>query len=170
MALLVAAVTVGAAACGGTTPPPPPPPTRAALPPPPPPPTGPTRTDFKTIAKKLMSRCVGGGWINRWRADHEDVNVAKPRIFLAEFEDKTGQKLDPTYLGAVLAQRMRISGVFETVDTRDQADFIARGQLLRLAEGTGRTRYSVYTAILKMQNPSDQRTVHTCEATVKGEM
>ena len=39
-------------------------------------PSGPTRTDFKTIAKKLVSRCVAGGWIHKWRSTHEDPTVA----------------------------------------------------------------------------------------------
>ncbi len=147
---------------------PPPPAVRAA--PPPAPPRGPTRTDFKTIARKLLARCVSGGWINRWRADHEDVDVARPRVFLDPFVDKTEQDLDPTYLNTVLAQRMRISGVFEVVDEVESADFIGQGELLRLAERDGKGRYSVYTAILKMRDPKDRRTVHSCEASVQGEM
>ena len=158
-----------AAACGGAKPKPAPPPVSAA-PPPPPPPRGPTRTDFKSIARKLVGRCVGGGWVNRWRAEHEDVNVARPKVFLDEFDDKTGQDLDPSYLNSVLAQRMRISGVFEIVDSADQADFLGRGKLLRLAERDSKGRYSVYTAILSLADPNSRRTVHSCEASVQGEM
>ncbi len=166
---LALVLPVASAACGGTTPPPPPPPVSVA-PPPPPPPRGPTRTDFKTIARKLLARCVGGGWINRWRANHEDVDVARPKVYLDEFDDRTGQDLDPSYLNTVLAQRMRISGVFDIVDTVDQSDFIGRGQLLRLAERDRKGRYSVYTAILKLADPASRRTVHSCEASVQGEM
>ncbi|MEL7367305.1 MAG: hypothetical protein AAFN74_00190 [Myxococcota bacterium] len=156
-------------ACGGSTPPPPPPPV-AVAPPPPAPPRGPTRTDFKTIAKKLLARCVGGGWVSRWRAQHDDVDVARPKVFLDEFQNKTGQDMDPSYLNSVLAQRMRISGVFEVVDDVENADFVGRGKLLRLAERDRQGRYSVYTAVLDVLNPSDRRTVHSCEASVQGEM
>lgn len=136
----------------------------------PPPPSGPTRTDFKKIAKKLLPQCVGGGWINRWRAEHEDVNVARPKVVLEPFEDRTEQDLDPVYLNSILAQRMRISGVFDVVDEPDGADFIARGQLLRLAERKAGRRVSVYTALLNFYHPKDRRTVHTCQATVEGEL
>ena len=165
-ALTVSTLASTVWACGSSTPPPPPP----AVAPPPPAPTGPTRTDFRTIARKLIARCVGGGWINKWRADHPDIDVARARVFLEEFTDKTKQDLDPTYLNSVLAQRMRISGTFDVVDDREQADFIGRGELLRLAERDSKGRYSVYTAILKMENPTTGRTVHSCETSVQGEM
>ncbi|MEM7674373.1 MAG: hypothetical protein AAF449_00055 [Myxococcota bacterium] len=156
-------------ACGGSTPPPPPPPV-AVAPPPPPPPRGPTRTDFKTISKKLLARCVRGGWIDRWRSEHQNVDTARPKVFLDEFQNKTGQDMDPGYLNTILAQRMRLSGVFEIVDDVGNADFIGRGKLLRLAERDRQGRYSVYTAILDVMNPVDRRTVHSCEASVQGEM
>lgn len=96
--------------------------------------------------------------------------MARARVFLDDFADKTKQDLDPSYLNSVLAQRMRISGAFDVVDDRDQADFIGHGELLRLAERDRHGRYSVYTAILKMKNPQTGRTVHSCEASVQGEM
>ena len=97
-----------AVACKRTPPPPPrepPPPARPA------PPAGPTRTDFATIAKKLVSRCVAGGWINEWRSKQPDVDVAKPKMHLRDFEDKTGQNLYPTYLNTTSEPKMRLSGV-----------------------------------------------------------
>ena len=165
--LLIVLLGPALGACGSSTPPPPPP---VAVAPPPPPPRGPTRTDFKTIAKKLLGRCVTGGWINRWRSTLSDVDTARPKVFLENFDDKTGQDLDPTYLKSVLAQRMRLSGVFDMLDEPDGAHFIADGELLRLAERDGKGRYSVYTAILKMKNPTERSTVHSCEASVQGEM
>jgi hypothetical protein len=134
-------------------------------------PSGPTRTDFKEIAQKLLARCVAGGWISEWRSRQPDVDVAKPKVHLRDFEDKTGQKLDPTYLNSTLAQRMRLSGVYELVDGDDAADFIGRGQLLRLAErGGSGERFSVYTAVLNLVDPKTQKTAYSCEATVKGEL
>ncbi len=154
------------AACSSPPPPPPPP----AVAPPPAAPSGPTRTDFGYIAKKLLQRCVAGGWIDTWRSTHEDVDVARPRIRLTGFEDKTGQDLDPSYLQSVLAQRMRLSGVFEMVGPEDEADFDAKGVLHRLAERAGGDRISVYTARLKLVSLANSKTVYGCEATVKGEM
>ena len=149
---------LGATACGSSTPPPPPPSTT------PPPPSGPTRTDFKTIARKLVGRCVGGGWIDRWRADN-DIDAPRPSVVLRDFEDKTGQDLDPSYLHSVLAQRMRLSGVFDMVSDAGDADFVADGELRRLAERDSQGRYSVYTAILKFSEASGGgRTVYSCEA------
>jgi len=136
----------------------------------PPPPTGPTRTDFKTIAKKLMQRCVAGGWIEKWRSTAPDVDVAKPRIQLVGFEDKTGQDLDPTYLLSVLERRMRMSGVYEMVAAGGERDFDAKGRLLRMSERTRTGKVSVYTASLDIISPKDGKIAYSCEASVKGEM
>lgn len=156
-----------AAACGGKTPPP-----RAAPPPAPRPdtPEGPTRTDFKTISKKLVSRCVAGGWIHRWRASTGNTDVAKPRIHLRDFEDKTGQELDATYLNSVLERRMQLSGVYEMVAADASPDFVARGKLLRMAESKGKRRVTVYTALLEIVSTDGRKTAYSCEATVEGEM
>ena len=134
------------------------------------PPPGPTRTDFKTIAKKLMKRCVAGGWIERWRAIAPDVDVAKPRLHLLGFEDKTGQNLDQTYLMSVLERRMRMSGVYDLVSADAGKDFDVRGRLLRMSERTKTGKTSVYTAILEVIAPKDAKIVYSCEATVRGEM
>lgn len=168
---LALAVGVGLGACSTTPPPPPaaPPPDPVARAPSPIP-TGPTRTDFKTIAKKLMSRCVRGGWINAWRAEQPDVDVARPKIRLLPFEDRTSQDLDPTYLNTILAQRMRLSGAFDLAGDNVEPDFLGKGTLLRLAEGNATDRYAVYIATLELQNPKSGRVVHACEATVKGEL
>ncbi len=150
---------------------------KTVAPAPPPPktestaPTGPTRTDFKTIARKLVSRCVGGGWISRWRADHENVDVAKPKIHLEKFEDRTDQNLDPQYLHSTLEQRMRLSGVYDMVAKEQDPDFLGRGHILRLAERDARgTRFSVYTAVLQLVEPTSGGTTYSCEASVRGEM
>jgi hypothetical protein len=155
-----------AVACGGSTPPPrPSPPPSASAPPP----SGPTRTDFKEISRDLVRRCVGGGWISRWRAEG-DIDAAKPRIRLEPFSDQTGQGLDPTYLTSELERQMRTSGVFEMVSD-DARDFDGRGKLLRLAErGKGGARISVYTAILELVNPKTGKLAYSCEATVQGEL
>ena len=158
---------VAFAGCGGKTPTPKPRPKVAKRPAPPP---GPTRTDFKTIAKKLMKRCVAGGWIEKWRATAPDVDVAKPRIVLTGFEDKTGQELDPTYLLSVLERRMRMSGVYEMTQKGGERDFDARGRLLRMSEGTARGKISVYTAILEILDPKSGQIAYSCEASVRGEM
>lgn len=151
------------AACGGSTPPP----VQSDLPPPP---TGPTRTDFKTIARRLVSRCVGGGWIERWRSSHADADVAKPRVFLAAFADETGQDLDSEYLRSTLEQRMRLSGVYDMVARKGEADFVARGVLRRLAERQGGERISVYNASVDLEDAESGRRAHRCESTVRGEM
>lgn len=158
-----------ASACASSPPPPPPPPPPA--PPPPTAPAGPTRTDFRQIAAKLLQRCVQGGWIHQWRSEHEDVDVARPKIFLAEFEDRTGQELDPVYLNRTLEQRMRISGVYDMLPSEEGADFIGKGKLLRMAERDRRgDRFSVYTAILDLVNPETGEVAYSCEASVQGEM
>ena len=132
---------------------------------------GPTRTDFESIAKELVRRCVAGGWISKWRSGHENIDVAKPKIHLRDFEDRTGQGLDPTYLETVLAQRMRTSGVFEMVSDDSASDFIGRGSLMRLAERDGRgRRTSVYTATLQLIDPSTSNVAYGCEASVAGEL
>jgi PBP1b-binding outer membrane lipoprotein LpoB len=153
--------------CSAKTPPPRPVVKKQARPAPPP---GPTRTDFKTIAKKLMKRCVAGGWIERWRSTAPDVDVAKPRIQLLGFEDKTGQDLDPTYLMSVLERRMRMSGVYDLVTEGGKKDFDARGRLLRMSERTKTGKTSVYTAILEIIAPADGKVAYSCEATVRGEI
>lgn len=155
-----------ATACASSPPPPPPPPPA----PPPAAPAGPTRTDFKTIAKKLMARCVAGGWINEWRASNPDVDAARPKVQLASFEDKTDQELDQTYLHRTLEQRMRLSGVYDMVNEASEADFVARGKLLRMAERMGGERISVYTAVLDLVDTKSSKVAYTCEATVRGEM
>jgi hypothetical protein len=159
-----------ASACSSSTPPPQPAapvkaaPREAA-------PQGPTRTDFQTIAKKLMQQCIAGGWISRWRSTAKDVDQAKPRIHLRGFEDKTGQGLDPDYLNGELEKRMRTSGVFDMVADGAELDFFGQGKLLRMAERTkGGERISVYTATLEMVDPGTNKTAYSCEATVKGEM
>lgn len=156
------------AACGGSAKqaPPPPPPVAAK----PAPPSGPTRTDFKTIAKLLMKRCVAGGWINAWRAEQPDIDTPRPKIHVRDFEDKTGQDLDPEYLNSVLEQRMRLSGVYDLVSSDEGADFIGRGVLMRLAERRGGERVSVYTAVLNLVVPGTEDVKYSCEATVQGEM
>ena len=137
----------------------------------PPPPAGPTRTDFKTIAKSLVQRCVAGGWISRWRATQPDIDIAKPKIYLRDFEDRTEQNLDPAYLTSELDQKMRLSGVYEMVSSGDGAHFIGRGKLMRLAERTSKgDRVSVYTAVLELIDPQSERVAYSCEATVRGEM
>lgn len=114
---------------------------------------------------------MGGGWINAWRAEHEDVDAARPKVRLLPFEDRTEQELDPTYLKTILAQRMRLSGVFDVASEEDtQVDFNGKGTLLRLAEQRGGQRYSVYTATLEITDPETDGVVHACEATVEGEM
>ncbi len=153
------------AACGGKTPPPPPPGPSG-----PPPPSGPTKTDFEAIARQLVGRCVTGGWIERWRSTHSDVNVAKPRVRLTDFEDRTGQDLDGDYLRSVLEQRMRLSGVYEVVQDEDRADFVAKGSIRRMAERVRGERVSVYTAILEFDAVATGRRYHQCESTVRGEM
>lgn len=168
--LLVCILAAFGAGCASSAPPP------APLPPPassnrPPPPKGPTRTDFKTIAAKLVQQCVAGGWISRWRSTAKDVDAAKPRVHLRGFEDKTDQGLDPDYLNNELERRMRISGVFEMVTKDAEKDFIGQGKLLRLAERTPRgERISVYTATLDLIDPTSQNKAYGCEATVQGEM
>lgn len=167
---LTLAFTTLFAACGGSTPPPekpvsPPPPARE------PPPAGPTRTDFKTIATKLVQQCITGGWISKWRSTAKDVDQAKPRVRLRGFEDKTGQNLDPEYLNQELEKKMRTSGVFEVVSESEPLDFHGQGKLLRLAEKNSRgERISVYTATLEMIDPTTNKVAYSCEATVKGEM
>ncbi|MEL6185721.1 MAG: hypothetical protein AAFU79_13945 [Myxococcota bacterium] len=163
IALLTALVAL-MTACGGSTPPPV---VQSDLPPPP---SGPTRTDFKTIARRLVSRCVGGGWIERWRSTHEDADVAKPRVFLAAFADETGQDLDSEYLRSTLEQRMRLSGVYDMVARASDADFVARGVLRRLAEREGGERISVYNASVDLEDAESGRRAHRCESTVRGEM
>jgi hypothetical protein len=158
------------AACGGSTPPP-----KAAVADKPssaaPPPAGPTRTDVKEISKELVQKCVAGGWISRWRSENVDVDAAKPKIFLRDFEDKTGQALDPTYLTSELLRRMRTSGVFEMVGEGTEYDFEGHGKLLRLAErGKGGARISVYTAVLELVSPKTSKVAYSCEATVQGDL
>jgi hypothetical protein len=99
-----------------------------------------------------------------------DVDVAKPRIYLRDFEDKTGQGLDPSYLHDELEKNMRTSGVFDMVAEAGPFDFIGRGRLLRLAERSGEGRISVYTAILEMLDPKSEKVAYSCESTVRGEM
>lgn len=163
---LSAGVFIFAVGCGGAKPPPPvAPPTVSTAP------TGPTRTDFNQIAKALVRRCVAGGWINQWRSTNEDVDAARPKIFMKAFENKTGKELDPTYLNAVLEQRMRTSGVFDMVTESGEPDFIGHGKLLRLAErGSGGARFSVYSAILELKDPTTEKMAYSCETSVKGEM
>ncbi len=123
------------------------------------------------MAKTLVKQCVAGGWISRWRSEQPDVDVAKPKIHLAEFEDKTGQDLDSTYLQSVLEKRMRMSGVFDMVPDDQGSDFIGRGRLLRLAERSPRgKRFSVYTVTLELIDPGSDRIAYSCEATVQGEL
>jgi hypothetical protein len=164
-----AAIAISTSGCGGSaqSAPPPPKPVEAR----PPPPEGPTRTDFKTIAQKLVSRCVAGGWIHKWRSTNEDPLAAKPKIYLRDFDDQTKQDLDPQYLTSELERKMRQSGVFEMVSEDGGYDFIGRGKLLRLAERTGKgDRVSVYTAVLELIDPSSSKVAYSCEATVKGDM
>lgn len=164
---LLCCALLSATACASKPPPPPPPPPVAR----PAPPQGPTRTDFKTIAKKLMARCVAGGWIDTWRSTHANVDVARPKVQLTDFEDRTEQDLDSTYLHRTLEQRMRLSGVYDIVADPAQADFLAKGKLLRMAERTSSgDRISVYTAILDLMDPKSGKVVYTCETTVRGEM
>lgn len=155
-----------ASACASSPPPPPPPVVDTR----PPPPSGPTRTDFKTIARKLVGRCVAGGWVNRWRSTHENPDVAKPRIFLTAFLDETGQDLDSDYLRSVLEQRMRLSGVYEMVAEGQETDFVAQGKLKRLAERVNGERVSIYTALLEIENVGSGKRAHQCEASVQGEI
>lgn len=167
-ALSVLLATSALVACGSSTPPPPPA-VESAGPSSPPPPAGPTRTDVKQIAKELVARCVGGGWISKWRSTHADVDVARPKIQLDGFEDKTGQSIDTTYMTSELERRMSTSGVFEMVT--EGPDFVAHGRLLRLAErGKGGARISVYTAVLDLHDPATNKRAYGCEATVEGEL
>lgn len=163
-------------ACAGNRPPPPvvaeqEEPANA----PPPPPAGPTRTNFKEISKKLVQRCVSGGWISRWRSEGH-LDVARPKIYLSEFEDRTGQNLDQTYLQFELSEKMRMSGVYDMVPEKDGAHFVGRGRLLRMAEQDEKGRYNVYTATLDFLQPDTQKpdapakVVASCNASVAGEM
>ncbi|MFO0723029.1 MAG: hypothetical protein U1E65_04530 [Myxococcota bacterium] len=137
----------------------------------PPPPAGPTRTDVKQISAELVQRCIAGGWISRWRSTNPDVDAARPKIYLRDFADQTGQNLDPSYLTSELLRRMRTSGVFEMVGEGTDYDFEGRGKLLRLAErGKGGARISVYTAVLELVSPKDSKVAYSCEATVQGDM
>jgi hypothetical protein len=156
------------AACGGSTPPPKKEPAPVSTRPAPP--EGPTRTDFKTIADKLVGRCIGGGWISKWRSTQKDIDVARPRIFLKGFEDKTDKNLDPTYLVTELERRMRMSGAFDMVPEGAPTDFIAQGKILRLAERAGKGRISVYTATLELLDPTTNQRAYDCEATIQGEL
>lgn len=167
--ILCFAVVLAGAACSGDKTPPPAQPVEAP-PPKPPPPSGPTRTDFKTIAKRLVQRCVGGGWIDEWRAGSADPDVAKPKIFLEGFEDRTKKDLDPSYLASVLSQRLRLSGVFDMRPDGAAVDFVGRGRLLRMSERVGSERISVYTAVLDLVDPKSDRVAYSCEATVRGEL
>lgn len=168
---LTLAFTAALAACGGSTPPPEAPVTSKPAAPREPPPQGPTRTDFKTIATKLVQQCIAGGWISKWRSTAKDVDQAKPRVRLRGFEDKTGQNLDPEYLNQELERKMRTSGVFEIVSESEPLDFHGQGKLLRLAEKNAKgERVSVYTATLEMIDPATNKVAYSCEATVKGEM
>ena len=134
-------------------------------------PEGPTRTDFQTIAKKLVKRCVAGGWIHRWRSEQPSVDgAAKPKIYLEAFEDRTDKGLDPSYLHSQLESRMRKSGVYEMVSADGAHDFVGRGRLLRLAERSAGGRVSVYTAVLDLVNPETGKVAYNCEATVEGEL
>lgn len=135
-----------------------------------PPPKGPTRTDFNTIAQKLVGKCVAGGWIAKWRSTAKDIDQAKPRIMLRAFEDRTGQGLDPLYLNQTLEKKMRTSGVFDLVAEGAETDFYGRGILHLLAERSGGERISVYTATLELIDPLTEKIAYSCEATVKGEM
>ncbi len=163
---LAVCCALGTSACSSNTPPPAKPTVRRN-----PPPSGPTRTDFRTIAKKLLGRCVGGGWIHRWRSTHADAEIAKPRIYLSDFSDQTKQDLDPSYLNSVLEKRMRMSGVYEMVSDEDAAHFLGKGKLLRMAERTrSGSRISVYTAVLDLVDPKSGKIAYSCEATVRGEM
>lgn len=170
MPTLTAALAFAGAACSSSTPPPQPPaPARAE--PKVPPPEGPTKTDFQTIAKKLVQQCIAGGWISRWRSTAADVDQARPRIQLTGFEDKTGQGLDPQYLNGELEKRMRTSGVFDMVGEGEKIDFVGKGRLLRLAERDRKgERVSVYTATLELIDPTTSKIAYSCEATVKGEL
>jgi hypothetical protein len=164
-----ALIVVGLVACASEKPAAPPPKV-AEQQPTEPPPAGPTRTSIKEIAKKLTGKCVGGGWIARWRSEGH-MQSARPKIWLAGFEDRTGQSIDPTYMTSETEGRMRLSGVFEMVNEGGAPDFIAQGKLLRLAEiGKGGARVSVYTAVLELQDPQSKRTVQSCEANVEGEL
>lgn len=159
-----------AAGCGGSTPPPRTEPDSKPVERRQKPPEGPTRTDWKTIAQKLVQKCIAGGWIAKWRSTNEDIDQAKPRILLQPFEDKTGQNLDPEYLNTELEKRMRTSGVFDIVPDTGDPNFYGRGKLLRLAERSGGERITVYTATLELIDPRTEKIAYSCEATVKGEM
>ena len=98
------------------------------------------------------------------------MDVAKPKIHVRDFEDKTGQDLDPSYLNSVLEQKMRLSGVYEMVTSDEEADFVGRGVLMRMAERPGSERISFYTAMLNLVDPNTKKVAYTCEATVRGEM
>ncbi len=133
-------------------------------------PAGPTRTSIKAIAKKLAGTCIGGGWIARWRSEGH-MQVARPKLWVSGFEDRTGQNIDPTYMTSETESRLRLTGVFELVGESGAPDFVASGKLLRLAEmGKNGARVSVYTAVLDMADPASKRTVQSCEATVEGEL
>ncbi|MCB9654009.1 MAG: hypothetical protein H6729_07780 [Deltaproteobacteria bacterium] len=164
-------LSLGASACATAKAPQEPPAQTAARDVPAPPPSGPTQTDFKIISKRLVKRCIAGGWINRWRANNSDVNAAKPKIFLAPFDDATGLNLDPEYLRTTLERRMRRTQAFEMVADRSGCDFIGQGKLHRLAErGPKGERFSVYTATLALLDPTTEKVAYSCEATVRGEM
>lgn len=135
-----------------------------------PPPAGPTRTDFRKLAKRLVRRCIGGGWIAEWRSEHEDVDVARPRVRLRAIDDQTGQGLDPSYLGAVLEKRMRRSGVFDVAAAggADPVDFEASVRILRLSEvGKKGRRFAVYSAIMQLSPAAGGRPGYSCEASVR---
>ena len=97
-----------------------------------------------------------------------DLDMRKPKIHLGDFEDKTGQNLDPTYLNTTLEQKMRLSGVYEMTSEDAGSDFIGKGVLLRMAERTSGGRISVYTVTLNLMEPASGKVVYSCEATVQG--
>lgn len=154
------------AGCGSSSPPPAPPPVASR----PPPPSGPTRTDFRTIAKKLVGRCAAGGWIARWRSEHDDVEVAKPRLAFEGLADDTDEGLDIGYLDSVLEGKMQASGIYDMVSDPAQADFTARGRVARMAERSGGTRIPVYVTTVEIVGAATGKMVRRCEATVEGEM
>jgi len=99
------------------------------------------------------------------------MDVARPKLYIASFEDRSGQAIDPAYMTSETEARFRLGGVFDIVGETGGPHFIGKGKILRLAEtGKGGARVSVYTLTLDMVDPASQRTVQSCEATVEGEL
>ena len=89
---------------------------------------------------------------------------------LTEFLDETGRDLDVDYLRSTLEARMQQSRIYEVVRDPAEADFLARGQLRRMAERVGGERIPVYVASLEIRSVADGGIRRRCESAVRGEL